>query len=75
MLVKIVSIQQQEGSIDCGVFCIANALNAALGKKLEAVTYQQDQMRDHLQTCFEQKQITDFPAANDPQLTYTKMCY
>ncbi len=37
--VHIEPVQQQEGGMDCGVFSIANAYNAAMGKSAEDVTY------------------------------------
>ena len=32
--VNIVPVQQQKGAADCGVYSVANAFNAAIGKKL-----------------------------------------
>ncbi len=37
--VYIEPVQQQEGEMDCGVFSIANAYNAAQAKSTKDVTY------------------------------------
>ena len=54
-------VLQQEGGIDCGVFSIANAYNAAMGKSAKDITYDSQQMRSHLQHCFEAKEWSTFP--------------
>ena len=66
MMVTVVPVQQQKGSTDCGVYSIAAAYNAALGKNLREVTYDPDKMRAHLEKCFESEKFSPFPPANEP---------
>ena len=79
----VVPIQQQIGDTACGVHSIAAAYNVALGKDLHLVTYDEDQMRIHLEQCFENEQLTPFPPAHIKQvckcslkaLVYTNVLY
>ncbi len=48
----MVPVQQQVGEIDCGVYSIAVAYNAALGKDLRVVSYDPDQVRLHWSGAF-----------------------
>lgn len=50
--IKILSVQQQQGMVDCGVFSIANAVEVCLGNNPEHITYDQAKMREHLFKCF-----------------------
>ncbi len=59
--VDIVPVQQQTGTTDCGVYSIANAFNAAIGKNVETITYNDKKMREHLQNCFEERCLRPFP--------------
>ena len=61
--IKAVSVQQQDGDIDCSLFSIATAYHAAMGDNLEVVTIQQEDMREHLIKCFENRQLALFPQA------------
>lgn len=66
--VDIVSVQQQKGTTDCGVYSIANAFNAAIGKDVEKITYNNEKMREHLQNCFEERCIRNFPEASNERV-------
>ena len=57
------SIQQQEGSTDCGVFSVAAANHCAMGDDFGGVTIEQNGMRRHLLECFERRQLSTFPIA------------
>ena len=46
--VNIVSVQQQEGVHDCGLFSVAYATEVCLGRKPESVSFDQQLMRQHL---------------------------
>ncbi len=70
--VDIVPVQQQKGAVDCGIFSIANAFNAAFGQNLETVTYNQEKMREHLQKCFEDRCLRRFPQSGTDQLSITR---
>lgn len=63
ILVTVVPVQQQEGSTSCGLYSIAAALNVALGENLRKVTYDDSQMRAHLEKCFDQQKLTPFPTS------------
>ena len=51
--VSIIPVQQQIGGKDCGLFSIATALKAAMGKDLAVVAYNQEEIRPHLERCVE----------------------
>lgn len=56
-----VSVQKQDGTKDCGLFSIAFAYHAALGDDLANISFQQDKLRSHLVTCFENNCLSKFP--------------
>ena len=62
--VQIEPVQQQEGSMECGVFSIANAYNAAVRKT--DISYDQPTMRAHIQHCFQARKFSPFPRARYP---------
>ncbi len=66
LMVTLISVQQQDGVTECGVYCIANAYNAALGRSLSEVTYKKQEMRAHLEQCFEDEKLSPFPPATAP---------
>ena len=51
------SIQQQEGSTDCGVFSVAAVYHCG------GVTFEKSAMQRHLIECFERRQLSTFPLA------------
>ena len=61
--VKIPKIQQQTNGVDCGLFAIANVVQAcfggAPGKQL--ITYNTNYLRDHLIYCLERQDFSPFP--------------
>ena len=55
---------QQHGSVDCGLFAVAYAIEAASGQDLEVIAdieFVQEKMREHLLKCFETKKMSRFP--------------
>lgn len=54
-------VQKQVGSSDCGVFALAYATALILGIKPEECLFDQNMMRKHLISCFEDKKISAFP--------------
>ena len=64
VVVNIKSVQQQTGSLDCGLFAIANAVHLAFGKQPETISYNQNFMRQHLEKMFHARQFKPFPLLN-----------
>ena len=64
--VTMVPFQQQVGRTDCGVFSIAAAYSAALGIEPHLVTFDADEIRGHLERCFENEKLTLFPSIKMP---------
>ena len=58
---KIMNCQQQDGSTDCGLFAIANAVEVAAGNDPEKVIFDQTAMRPHLMSCLESEKLEPFP--------------
>ena len=65
-MVTMVPVQQQEGSVDCGLFSIANAYTLAVGRQPRNVNYDQGLMRSHLEQCFETEELSAFPPSPRP---------
>ena len=61
LMVTAVSVQQQKGGVDCGLFSIAAAYHSAVGDDFRGLTFSQNDMRQHLVECFERKQLSAFP--------------
>ena len=59
--IKLIPSQKQDGSVDCGLFAIANATAIAFGQSLRNLHRCQMQMREHLVKCLSQKKLTLFP--------------
>ena len=55
--VEVCPVQQQEGIVDCGVF----ATDLCHGLDPVAVSYCQEEMRAHLLTCLEMRELCPFP--------------
>ena len=58
---EILSVQQQEGTLDCGLFSIANVVEVCLGNNPENVPYDQNKMRSHLKECFNAGVLNPLP--------------
>lgn len=65
--VRFISVQMQSGASDCGLFALAFAVALCSGKDPHKCSFQQDQMRHHLATCFENGELTEFQAEDKPQ--------
>ena len=64
-------MQQQVGSIDCGLFAIAFAVEIAsngLGAAFRA-KFEQQEMRTHLHNCFQRKTLEPKVADNEESIT------
>ena len=62
--VTVIPVQQQMGSVDCGVFSIAFAYHGALGENVGRTTFAQEEMRHHLVQCFQSKKLMPFPGGS-----------
>lgn len=58
--IKVFGIQpqKQEGPHDCGLFSLAFCTSLAAGEDLLKIKFDQKRMRQHLETCFENKHLT-----------------
>ncbi len=59
--VRRLSVQQQIGKLDCGLFAVAYAMEVCMGNKPATVTFNQMEMRPHLYRCLERGIIDPFP--------------
>ena len=69
--VRLVSIQQQQGGSDCGIFAAAVCVKLAKGGDPSRVRWRQNRMRKHLKDCFETGCIIPFP--NIPAIHRSKV--
>lgn len=65
--VQKMSVQQQKGVIDCGLFAIAFAVEVCLGKNPEYFQFDQPKMRTHLYNCLTEGKMIQFPKVNGPE--------
>ena len=63
IVVTIVPMQQQNGTLDCGLFSIAAAFNVAMGRSISSITFEQSLMRGHLEKCFIAGKFSSFPTS------------
>ena len=56
-------MQTQQGGTDCGVFAIAMATSLGCGDDPARLTFQQENLREHLLKCLESGNLTVFPVA------------
>ena len=59
--VFVLQPQSQAGVHDCGVFTLAFCTSLAMGQDLSDVKFDEDVMREHLESCFDKKHLTTFP--------------
>lgn len=64
--IKILSVQQQTGFDDCGIFAIAYAVEICHGNNPENCRFKQSLMRSHLRHCLEVGRLTSFPTSSSP---------
>ena len=68
--IKIIDVQRQKGTCDCGLFAVAFSTALANGIQPERLEFEQDRMRKHLYSCFNQDALCMFPASRrEPQAT------
>ena len=54
-------VQQQNGTLDCGLFAVAYAVEVCMGNSPADVSFNQKRMRPHLFTCLSDGVMTPFP--------------
>ena len=59
--IRVVNVQRQEGGDSCGLFAAAIAYDLCNRKDPFLMTYNESRLRPHLQRCFHQETITEFP--------------
>ena len=64
--INYVDVRQNGGS-DCGLFAVMFAAALCNGKDPHTISVDQQGMRQHLHKCFEEGEISEFPAASEPR--------
>ena len=59
--IRVIPCQQQQNSVDCGLFAVAVATDLAFGIDPSANSFDPSLMRGHLLQCFEDDRLTPFP--------------
>ena len=62
--IRVVNVGLQQGYDDCGLFSVAMAYDLCCGVDPSTKLYVQDQMRSHLHSCFNNKQMKPFPSCS-----------
>ena len=62
--IRVVNVQQQEGGDSSGLFAIAIAYDLCNRQDPFVSTYNESKLRPHLQRCFQQETISQFPRGN-----------
>ena len=62
--IEIMSVQQQQNTIDCAMFAIAFAVEICIGIDVERISFKQKDMRNHLLQCLLNHKITPFPKSD-----------
>ena len=57
----LVPVQRQIGGTECGLFAIAFAVALSFGLNPTKLIFEQHKMREHLISCFSDKQFSNFP--------------
>jgi hypothetical protein len=63
---NIQQVQQQDNSVDCGVFAIAYATSILHGQNPKDLNYDTQKLRQHLLSCISSGMVKAFPLANQP---------
>ena len=63
---NVQQVQQQDNSVDCGVFAVAYATSILHGQNPEDLNYDTCSLRQHLLTCISSGIFTPFPLSNQP---------
>ena len=74
LIVRKLGVQQQIGTLDCGLFAVAYAIEACLKTDATVLCFDQTKMRQHLFKCLEQQVLKPFPqffSISWPRLDYS----
>ena len=72
LVVKVMGVQRQSNSSDCGVFAIAFALDICSGHDPCTTRYDQKSLRKHLAKCLEDCKFTRFPTLGERKSSQIK---
>lgn len=61
LMIRRQSVQQQKGSVDCGLFSIAYAVEVCSGNSPEVAIFAQERMRQHVLHCLTKGSVQPFP--------------
>ena len=61
---RVLPVQQQKNSIDCGVFAIAHAIEILHVENVEKSSFDVKLMRDHILVCLQLQKFSPFPKTN-----------
>lgn len=61
------SVQQQHGTLDCGLFAIAYAVEVCLGRNPQCASFDQKRMREHLYTSLVKGVLIPFPKMSESE--------
>ena len=59
--IKVLSVQQQTNSVDCGPFALAFITSEILGENVSEISFDEINLRNHMRACFEKGKVTAFP--------------
>lgn len=74
LYVNRLPVQQQTGTLDCGLFAIAFAVELCNGEDPSKMVFIQEKMRDHLLTCLEKRKFDLFPKKRHRSKKITVSC-
>lgn len=60
--IKLMNVVRQLGTQECALYAIAYMTSITLGEEPAILRYNQEEMRDHLTSCFSNKEMTLFPS-------------
>ena len=59
--IKKLSVQQQQGTLDCGLFALAFATEICVGGDVQGACFDQKKMRKHFFRCLVKREMKTFP--------------
>lgn len=67
LIIRRLSVQQQVGAKDCGLFAVAFAVEVCQRNDPSRVSYDQNKMRSHFVSCLEKGHLDTFPQGRKSQ--------
>jgi hypothetical protein len=61
LIIRKLSVQQQVGAKDCGLFAVAFAVEVCHGNDPSRLSYDQSKLRSHFTSCFQKGPLDTFP--------------